>query len=295
MVLVCKKDGGLQFCIDFRRLNSRTKKDAYPLARMQETMESNVGALFFSTMDLKFGFWQVKMAKDSQQYTAFMLGSIGVYEFLRMLYGLCYAPATFQRLMQNCLGELNLRYALIYLEDVIVFSRTEEEHLHRLRVVFGLFLEHGLKLKPSKCHFLQDQITFLGHEISANSMKPGMANLTAIAEMAPPKTYTEIRRFTGKTGFFWRFIKGYAKMAKPLNDLLEGEASKLKSEEPKLTLEALQAFQDLKKKCMTVPVLVFADFRKPFRLMPPERGWAPYSSRSLTAGITTRWPLPVEN
>ena len=193
VVLLCKKDGGLQFCIDFCRLNSRTKKDAYPLARMQETMESMVGALFFSTMDLMFGFWQVKMAKDSQQYTAFMLGSIGVYEFLRMLYGLCNAPATFQRLMQNCLGELNLRYALIYLDDVIVFSRTEEEHLHRLRVVFGLFLEHGLKLKPSKCHFLQDQITFLGHEISANSMKPGTANLTAIAEMAPPKTYTEIR------------------------------------------------------------------------------------------------------
>ena len=191
---------------------------------------------------------------------------MGVYEFLRMLYRLCNAPATFQRLMQNCLGELNLTYALIYLDDVIVFSRTEEEHLHHLRVVFGWFLEHGLKLKPSKCHFLQDQITFLGHEISADGMKPGTANLRAIAEMALPKTYTEIRRFTGMTGFFRRFIKGYAKIAKPLNDLLEGEASKLKSEELELTPEALQAFEDLKKKCMTAPVLVFADFRKPFRL-----------------------------
>ena len=191
---------------------------------------------------------------------------MGVYEFLRMPYGLCNAPAMFQRLMQNCLGELNLTYALIYLDDVIVFSRTEEEHLHHLRVVFGRFLEHGLKLKPSKCHFLQDQITFLGHEISANGMKPGTANLRAIAEMAPPKTYTEIRRFTRMTEFFRRFIKGYAKIAKPLNDLLEGEASKLKSEELELTPEALQAFEDLKKKCMTAPVLVFADFWKPFRL-----------------------------
>ena len=126
VVLVWKKDGGLQFCIDFRRLNSRTKKDAYPLPCMQETMESMVGAQFFSTMDLK------SVAKDSQQYTAFTVSSMGVYEFLRMLYGLCNAPATFQRLMQNCLGELNLMYALIYLDDVIVFSRTEEEHLHRL-------------------------------------------------------------------------------------------------------------------------------------------------------------------
>ena len=232
---------------------------------MQETMESMVGARFFSTMDLKSGFWQVKMAKDSQQYTAFVVGSMGVYEFLRMLYGVCNAPATIQRLMQNCLGELNLTYALIYLDDVIVFSQTEEEYLHRLRVVFGWFLEHRLKLKPSKCHFLQDEITFLGHEISADGMRPGTANLRAIAEMAPPKTNTEIWRFTGMTGFFRHFIKGYSKIAKPLNDLLEGEASKLKNKELELLPEALQAFEDLKK-CMTAPVLVFANFQKPFWL-----------------------------
>ena len=217
---MCKKDGGLQFCIDFCRLNSWTKKDAYTLPQMQETMESMVGARFFSTMDLKSGFWQVKVAKDSQQYTAFTVGSMGVYEFLRMPYGLCNAPATFQRLMQNCLGELNLTYTLIYLDDIIVFSQTEEKHLHRLRVVFAHFLEHGLKLKLSKCHYLQDEITFLSHEISADGMKPGMANLKAIVEMAPPKIYTEIWQFTGMMGFFRRFIKGYSKIAKPLNDLL---------------------------------------------------------------------------
>ena len=164
------------------------------------------------------------MAKESQQYTAFMVGSMGVYEFLRMPYRMCNAPATFQRLMQNCLGELSLTYALIYLDDMIVFSWTEEDHLHHLQVVFGGFLEHGLKLKPSKCHFLQDKITFLGHEVSAEGMKPGrsMANLKAIAEMAPPTMYTRVRHFTGMTGFFRHFIKGYIKIAKPLNDLLEG-------------------------------------------------------------------------
>ena len=193
-----------------------------------------VGAQFFSTMDLKLGFWQVKIAKDSQQYTAFTVGSMGVYEFLRMPYGLWNAPVTFQRLMQNCLGELNLTYALIYLDNMIVFSQTKEEHLHHLWAVFTHFLEHGLKLKPSKCHFLQDKITFLGHEISAEGMKPGTANLKAIVEMAPLKTYTEIWHFTGMTGFFRRFIKGYSKIAKPLNDLLEGETSKLKNEEVEL-------------------------------------------------------------
>ena len=166
-----------------------------------------VRARFFSTMDLKSGFWQVKMAEKSRQYTAFTVGSMGIFEFLQMPYGLCNAPATFQRLMQNCLGELNLTYALIYLDDVIVFSRTEEKHLTRLRAVFERFREHGLKLKPSKCHFLRKEITFLGHKVSEEGMKPGDDGLRGIAEMAPPANYTEIRRFLGATGFFRHFIK----------------------------------------------------------------------------------------
>ena len=152
---------GLRFCIDFRWLNARTKKDSYPLPQMQETMESVVGAQFFSTMDLKSGFWQVKMSEKSWQYTAFTVGSMGIFEFLRMPYSLCNAPVTFQCLMQNCLGELNLTYALIYLDDVIVFSRTEEDHLIRVRAVFECFWEHSLKLKPSKCHFLRKERDYL--------------------------------------------------------------------------------------------------------------------------------------
>ena len=119
IVLVRKKDGTLWFCINFQKLNARTKKDSFPLPRMQETMESMVGAQFFSGMDLKSGFWQVRMSEKSWQYTAFTVGSLGMYEFLRMPYGLCNAPTTFQRLMQNCLGELNLTYALVYLDDMI--------------------------------------------------------------------------------------------------------------------------------------------------------------------------------
>ena len=132
VVFVWKKDGGLQFCIDFWRLNARTKKDSYPLPHMQETMESMVGARFFSMMDLKSGFWQVKMAEKFRQYTAFTVRSMGIFKFLQMPYGLCKALATFQQLMQNCLGELNITYALIYLDDVIIFSWTEQEHLTQL-------------------------------------------------------------------------------------------------------------------------------------------------------------------
>ena len=135
VVLVRKKDGSLRFCIDFRNLNARTKKDAYPLPRMQETMESMVVTRHFSCMDLKSGFWQVQMDEESRQYTAFTVGSMGMYEFLRMPYGLCNAPAMFQHLMQNCLGELNLTYALIYLDDVIIYSKTKEEHLVHLRTM----------------------------------------------------------------------------------------------------------------------------------------------------------------
>ena len=226
IVLVQKKDGTLQFCINFWRLNSRTKKDSFPLPRMQETMESMVGARFFSSMDLKSGFWQVRMSEKSRQYTAFTVGSLGMYEFLRMPYGLCNTPTTFQRLMQNCLGELNLTYALVYLDDMIVYSKTEEDHLCRLQAVFEHFHEHGLKLKPSKCSFLHKQITFLGHEISADGMKPGTLNLKGIAEMAPPAKYTEVQHFLGMTRFFRRFIKNYTHIAKPLNDILEGKPAR---------------------------------------------------------------------
>ena len=233
---------------------------------MQETMESMVGARFFSSMDLKSGFWQLRMSEKSRQYTAFTVGSLGMYEFLWMPYRLCNAPATFQRLMQNCLGELNLTHALVYLDDVIVYSKMEEDHLPRLQAVFECFHEHRLKLKPSKCSFLRKQITFLGHKISADGMKPGTLNLKGIAEMAPPANYTEVRCFLGMTGFFQRFIKNYAHIAKPLNDILEGEARKMKSEAVTLPLEALEAFEQLKMCCMTAPVLAFADFEKEFQL-----------------------------
>ena len=127
IVLVRKKDGSLRFCINFRRLNALTVKDSHPLPRICETLESLAGTAHYTTIDMNSGFWQVPMDEESKQYTAFSLGSMGLYECESMPFGLCNAPPTFQRLMLNCLGELNLTYCLIYLDDVIIFSQTEEE------------------------------------------------------------------------------------------------------------------------------------------------------------------------
>ena len=153
------------FCVDFRCLNAWMKKDSYPSPCIQEVLESMVGSAHFSSMDFKSGFWQIKMAPESQQYTAFMVGNLGFYEFTHMPFGLCNAPVTFQHLMQNTLGELNLMYCMIYLDDVIIFDCTEKEHLECLCIVFERFWEFNLKLKPSKCLFFQSEIVYLAHQI----------------------------------------------------------------------------------------------------------------------------------
>ena len=170
VVLVRKKDGSLCFCINFRRLNALTMKDSHPLPRICETLESLARVAYYSTFDLNSGFWQVPMDEASKQYTAFTLGIMGLYECESMPFGLCNAPPTFQRLMQNCLGKLNLMYCLIYLDDMIVYSETPEEHLQRMCVVFDHLREHGLKLKPSKCNVFKSEINYLAHHVSKEAV-----------------------------------------------------------------------------------------------------------------------------
>ena len=163
VVLIRQKDGSLWFCIDFCCLNACMKKDSYPLPRIQEALESLVGAGHFSCLDLKLGFWQIKIEEVFKQYTTFTVGNWGFFKCHCMSFGLCNVPVTFQRLMQNCLGKLNLIYCLIYLDDLIVFLQTAEEHLHRLRVVFNQLREYNLKLKPSKCNLFKEEINYLAH------------------------------------------------------------------------------------------------------------------------------------
>ena len=172
VVLVQKKYSTLRFCVDFRCLDIQTKKDSYPLPHIQEALESMAWLAHFLSMDFKSGFWQIKMAPESQQYMAFMVGNLGFYKFTCMLFRLCNVPVTFQHLMQNTLGELNLTYCVIYLNDVIIFGHMEEEHLECLCVVFERFQEFNLKLKPSKCSFFQSEIVYLAHHILQQGILP---------------------------------------------------------------------------------------------------------------------------
>ena len=231
-------------------MNAHTKKDSYPLPQIQEVLESLVGAGHFSCLDLKSRFWQIKMDEASKQYTAFTMGNLGFYKCKRMPFGLCNVLATFQRLMQNCMGELNFIYCLIYLDDLIVFSQTAEEHLHRLRVVFNHLREYNLKLKPLKCSLFREEIDYLAHKVSKEGIRPSNINIRAIAEYAPPQTYTEIRAFLGLVGHYRHFIKGFAQIAQPLNEHLAGEGASQKLERVSLSEEALKAFEELKQACM---------------------------------------------
>ena len=147
MVLVRKKDGGLRFCIDLCKLNNRTVKDGYSLPHIEDTLDCLHGAVWFSTLDLKSGYWQVELEEDAKPLTSFAMGPLGFWECKCMPFGLTNAPATFQRLMESCLGELHLNWCIIYLDDIIVFSRTPEEHFHRLKAVISKLRAAGLKLK----------------------------------------------------------------------------------------------------------------------------------------------------
>ena len=266
VVLARKKNGDLRLCIDFRKLNERTVKDAYPLPRIKEALDNIRGACIFTSLDLKQGFWEVPMDEKSKAKTAFTVGPLGFYEFERMPFGLCNAPATFQRLMEACLGELVLDTCLIYVDDIIVFAKTENAHLARLRAVFDRIRAFGLKMRPHKCTFFTKSVDYLGHHISEAGIQPDERHIQRVKEFQPPSTVTEVRQFLGFVNHYRRFIKDYSKKARALQKYTAGDLAKEKNQPIKLTPEAVKSFEILRDACITSPVLAFADYTKPFLL-----------------------------
>ena len=260
VVMVKKKDGSMRFCVDFRKVNDATIKDAHPLPRIDDTLESLHGAKFFSTLDLKSGYWQVPIREQDKEKTAFRTCSGQLYEFNQLPFGLCNAPATFSRLMDRALAGLAWNICLYYLDDIIVFSASWEEHLERLRAVFERLRRANLKLGAAKCHLARREVSFLGYKVTPEGLEPEPKLMEAIDKLTPPTSVTEVRSFLGLVGYYRRFIKRFSDKAAPLNALLH------KEQEWSWTPQCQEAFDLLKGEISRKPVSAYLDFNKPFRL-----------------------------
>ncbi|KAL2086104.1 hypothetical protein ACEWY4_017163 [Coilia grayii] len=270
IVVVQKKDGTIRLCVDYRQLNARTRKDAFPLPRIEESLDALTGATLFSTLDMASGYNQVPVAEQDKAKTAFCT-PFGLFEFNRMPFGLCNAPSTFQRLMERIFGDERFSSLLLYLDDIVVFSTSFESHLKRLDLVLQRLQQHNLKLKLAKCNFFQSKVNYLGHVISAEGVSTDPEKIRAVVEWKRPRTLTELRSFLGFASYYRRFVEGFAKCAAPLHKLvgvLQGLQKKARSNtvEGRWDAACETAFASLKSKMVSAPILGFADFSKPFIL-----------------------------
>ena len=218
IVLVKKKDGSIRFCVDYRKLNDLTIKDAYPLPRIDTCLESLSGATWYSTFDLRSGFHQVAMKPEDANKTTFVCHR-GTYRFRKMPFGLCNAPATFQRLMDLVMTGLNFETCLVYLDDIIIFSNDLESHLDRLAKLFSRLREADLKLKPSKCQLFQKEVTFLGYTVSRHGVGTEPEKIAAVRDWPTPTNLRQSRAFVGLCQYYRRFVPQFSEKAAPLHAL----------------------------------------------------------------------------
>lgn len=289
LVLIWKKNGELRVCTDFRWLNARTVKDAYPLPHQADALAALGGNAFFSTMDLTSGFYNVPLHPDDKKYTAFS-SPFGLHEYNRLPQGLCNSPATFMRMMMSIFGDENFTSLLCYLDDVMVFAPTEEVALQRLQMVFARLKEHNLKLAPKKCFFLRRTVKFLGHVISKDGVQTDPEKIRAINNVkvtdlmeSDGKTPCrgKIRSYLGMVMYYQSFIEACSAKAKPLFKLTAETSVQRKHKRGRKLVKAggharlspadwtdacQNAFETLKHDLMTSVTLAHPDFNAPFIL-----------------------------
>ena len=215
VVLVRKKDGSTRFCVDYRKLNQITIRDSYPLPRIDDCLNALGGNLYFSTLDLMSGYWQIRMAPEDINKTAFIIND-GLYEFNVMPFGLSNAPATFQRYMDMVLAGLKWQCLLVYLDDICIFSKSFEEHIENLTSTFNRLQNYNLKLKPSKCFLFQQEFKYLGHIVSKDGIRTDPDKIRALVEMPAPKNLHELRSFLGSCNYLRKFIDKFSIKCAPL-------------------------------------------------------------------------------
>lgn len=260
-LLVKKSSGEFRLVTDFRKLNKITKPMSFPLPRLECVFDTlgQSKAQFFTSLDLHSAFLQIGMHPDSQHKAAFITQS-GVYEYKRMPYGLMNAPVSFQMVMTQVLRGLTWRQCLIYLDDILVFSETFDDHLSHLEQIFSRLRQANLKLKPSKCDFAAKEIKYLGHIISKHGVRTDPNKTKAVSSFPVPKTQKDVRSFLGMCNYYRKFVKDYAKLSSPLNNLLRKDVKFHWTEESQLS------FDTLKQSLLSSPILVYPDLSKNFIL-----------------------------